>query len=104
VERFYSDIVFLADTPEAFVAQIDAALNEPAEERARKNLREEKILAEQAWDAIAENMKTLMDREWAKTLAGKQTASALRSAASPRLTATVPAGSGVALSGTPRKE
>ena len=54
-----------------FVAQIGAALNESAEERARKHRREEKILAEQAWDAIAENMETLMQREWAKTAAGK---------------------------------
>lgn len=72
VERFYSDIVFLADAPEAFIAQIDAALNEPAEERARKRRREEKILAEQAWDAIADNMESLMQQEWARTPAGKR--------------------------------
>jgi UDP-galactopyranose mutase len=71
VERFYSDIVYLADTPERFVEQIDRALNEPAPERERKRLREEKILAEHAWDAIAENMRTLMQREWMKTQAGK---------------------------------
>lgn len=71
VERFYSDIVFLADTPEQFAAQIEAALNEPETERKRKQRREEKILAEQAWDAIAENMKTLMDHEWVKTPAGR---------------------------------
>ncbi|HZO88285.1 MAG TPA: glycosyltransferase [Chthonomonadaceae bacterium] len=87
VERFYSDIVFLADTPEAFIAQIDAALNEPAEERERKRRREEKILAEQAWDAIAENMKTLMDREWAKTPTGKaQRAAAHRVPTTPSAT------------------
>jgi UDP-galactopyranose mutase len=67
VERFYSDIVYLADTVEAFITQIDAALLEGAEDRARKRRREEKILAEQAWDAIAENMETLMLREWART-------------------------------------
>ena len=71
VVRFYSDIVFLADDHEGFVAQIGAALSEPAHERARKRQREEKILAEQAWDAIAENMETLMQREWVKTAAGK---------------------------------
>lgn len=65
VERFYSDIVFLADSPEAFSEQIEAALNESAAERERKSRREEKILAEQAWDAIAENMNTLMQRSWA---------------------------------------
>lgn len=71
VERFYSDIVYLASTPDEFAAQIDAALNEPAEVRARKRLREEKILTEQAWDAIADNMENLMLREWAKTPAGR---------------------------------
>ena len=71
VVRFYSDIVYLADTPEAFIQRIDAALNESGEDRARKHKREEKILAEQAWDAIADNMETLMQREWAKTASGK---------------------------------
>lgn len=83
VERFYSDIVFLADTPEAFVAQIDAALNETPAERARKHRREEKILAEQAWDAIADSMETLMQREWAKTPAGKAQQTPTRRATSP---------------------
>ncbi len=71
VERFYSDIVFLADDPESFIRQIDAALAEPAAERARKRRREEKILAEQAWDVIAENMNTLMEEEWAHTSVGR---------------------------------
>lgn len=84
VERFYSDIVFLADDAESFVSQIDAALNEPAHERARKHAREEKILAEQAWDAIADNMKTLMDREWEATAAGRAQTLADRLAAMPR--------------------
>jgi UDP-galactopyranose mutase len=71
VERFYSDIVFLAGTPDDFVAQIDAALNEPTEVRERKRLREEKILTEQAWDAIVDNMESLMLQEWARTPIGK---------------------------------
>ncbi len=74
VVRFYSDIVYIADSHERFIAQIGNALNEPASERARKQLREEKILAEQAWDAIAENMESLMQKEWVKTEAGKQQA------------------------------
>jgi UDP-galactopyranose mutase len=82
VERFYSDIVYLADTAEAFIAQLDAALSEPASERERKQRREKKILAEQAWDAIAENMETLMQHEWVKTLAGMAQQKAGRRAAS----------------------
>jgi UDP-galactopyranose mutase len=106
VERFYSDIVFLADTPETFAGQIDAALNEPTEERARKHRREESILAEQAWDAIAENMKTLMDREWARTPQGWQTARTQQTAVLPGKNTphTVPVGQGMALGVTPRKE
>jgi glycosyltransferase involved in cell wall biosynthesis len=78
VERFYSDIVYLADTATEFIAQIDAALQESGAERARKRRREEKILAEQAWDAIADNMETLMLREWEQTPAGKKQAVATR--------------------------
>lgn len=71
VVRFYSDIVYLADTLEEFHQQIAAAFNEPAHERARRHRREEKILAEQAWDAIADNMETLMQTEWSKTSTGR---------------------------------
>jgi UDP-galactopyranose mutase len=65
VERFYSDIVYLADTPEQFVAKVGEALSESAAVRERNRRRELKILAEQAWDAIADNMETLMQRAWA---------------------------------------
>lgn len=81
VARFYSDIVYLADDHDGFIAQIGAALQESAEDRARKRQREDKILAEQAWDAIADNMETLMLREWNKTNAGKQQAATRRIAA-----------------------
>ncbi len=80
VVRFYSDIVYLADDHEGFITQIGAALQESAEDRDRKRKREDKILAEQAWDAIADNMETLMLREWAKTTAGRQQAAARRAA------------------------
>ena len=83
VERFYSDLVYLAETPDAFIAQMDAALNETPEVRAHKRKREEKILAEQAWDAIADNMETLMQREWAKTVTGKTQVAKERIAALP---------------------
>ncbi|MCW3051501.1 MAG: UDP-galactopyranose mutase [Chthonomonadales bacterium] len=80
VVRFYSDIVYLADTAEQFLPQIAAALAEPAHERARKHRREEKILAEQAWDAIADSMETLMQAEWSKTPTGKTQRTAERPA------------------------
>jgi len=84
VERFYSDIVFLAEDADAFITQIDAALNESPKERARKHVREEKILAEQAWDAIAENMRTLMHHEWTNTAKGRAQVLTERLAALPR--------------------
>ena len=83
VVRFYSDIVYLADTAGQFLSQIAAALAEPAHERARKQRREEKILAEQAWDAIADSMETLMQAEWSQTPAGKTQRTAERAALSP---------------------
>src|SRR5262249_33749143 len=60
VERFYSDLVYLAENGEEFARQIEVALNEPPTVRERRIQREEKILAEHAWDAIADNMDRLM--------------------------------------------
>ncbi|HEV2472356.1 MAG TPA: glycosyltransferase [Chthonomonadales bacterium] len=64
VARFYSDIVYLAGSPDEFVEQIGAALNEAPDIRERNRKREERILAEQAWDAIADNMESLLQAEW----------------------------------------
>lgn len=80
VVRFYSDIVYLGETPEQFVQQIGAALAEPAQERSRRQRREEKILVEQAWDAIADSMETLMQTEWGKTPTGKAQRASARTA------------------------
>ena len=85
VVRFYSDIVYLADDHDGYIAQIDAALNEAAEVRATKRLREKKILAEQAWDAIAASMDTLMLKEWAKTPTGRQQSGLRRDPFAPAL-------------------
>ena len=72
VVRFYSDIVYLAETPDQFLKQVAAAFDEPSHERARRRQREEKIRAEQACDAIADNMETLMQKEWSQTPAGRK--------------------------------
>ncbi len=66
VARFYSDIIYLGETPEQFVEQIALALEESPAERARKNRMEERILTEQSWDAIVKNMETLMQSAWRK--------------------------------------
>lgn len=78
VARYYSDIVYLADGADQFVAQIDAALNESVASRSLKRRREEKILAEQAWDAIADSMENLMMAAWGRTPAGKRQAATQR--------------------------
>jgi UDP-galactopyranose mutase len=97
VVRFYSDIVYMAETPDEFVQQIVSALEEPAHERARKHRREEKILAEQAWDAIADSMETLMLTEWGKTTAGKAQKTAARASS-------LPTASGKSASTTPTSD
>ena len=62
VERFYSDVVYLADEPFAFCEHIVSALRESSEVKARKERRIESILAEHAWDAIADSMSDLIER------------------------------------------
>jgi hypothetical protein len=42
------------------------ALNESVAERERRSHAEDRILAEHAWDAIAENMNTLMEQAYAR--------------------------------------
>jgi len=68
VERFYSDIVYLAEDPEEFVLQVEAALNESQIEREDRRIRENRILAEHAWDAIADNMNRLMESAYAEKM------------------------------------
>lgn len=64
VERFYSDLVFLATTPEHFAAQVKAALNEAPQSRKSKRRKEATILAQQAWDVIAAKMNAILETEW----------------------------------------
>jgi UDP-galactopyranose mutase len=88
VERFYSDIVYLAEDTQEFIRQIDAALDEPASERAARRKREEKILAEHAWDAISDNMEALMQEAYnKKTRLVSTSASRVRIATTPMTSA-----------------
>ncbi len=57
----YSHIVRIADTPEAFVAAVDAALAESAVERTTRYSAETAVLAQYEWDSIAAQMLELMD-------------------------------------------
>jgi glycosyltransferase involved in cell wall biosynthesis len=102
VVRFYSDIVYLAETPAEFTARIGDALEESLEDRRRKQGRIEKILAEHAWDAIAENMHVLMTKA-----AGRISTALAKPLVAPvvpawaKQTRTVPAETTAATTGTP---
>jgi UDP-galactopyranose mutase len=90
VERFFSDIVYLANDAQEFIQQIDVALNEHPAERSKRHLREEKILAEHAWDAIAANMHKLMEDAYAKKTDLRATADVRLQKARPVRTAIAP--------------
>lgn len=58
----YGDIVYLADTPEEFVAACERALAEDENERARRLSEMRRVLSETSWDATASGMKRLIDQ------------------------------------------
>lgn len=57
----YRDIVYLGDTPSAFVAACEAALESSATERARRALAMRQVLARTSWDATAAAMEQLIE-------------------------------------------
>ncbi|HUS14710.1 MAG TPA: glycosyltransferase [Chloroflexia bacterium] len=57
----YSHIVAIADTAEAFVAAVDAALHETKAQVAARRAAEEAVLATYEWDNIASEMLGLID-------------------------------------------
>jgi glycosyltransferase involved in cell wall biosynthesis len=56
----YAHIVYLADTPADFVAAVDAALHESPARQAARRAAENDVLARQAWDTIAAQMRALI--------------------------------------------
>ena len=57
----YRDAVRIAGTPEAFIAEIEAALAETPEARAARVEQERGILANSTWDAIVARMDERME-------------------------------------------
>jgi len=57
----YSGAVRIAGTAPDFVHEIEAALSETEDERTSRVERERRILARNAWDAIAARMDQIMD-------------------------------------------
>jgi glycosyltransferase involved in cell wall biosynthesis len=87
VERFYSDIVYLAGDPESYVHQLEVALAEPAEDRAIRRELEEKVLAEQAWDKIAYKMDQLMLEAFTRRMRASESLAFDRAAQAARIPA-----------------
>ena len=77
VARSYADIVYLADSPGAFVEACERALTAPAEERAARVERARAVLAQTSWDATAGRMHDLIEEALAarRTSARKRMAS-----------------------------
>jgi UDP-galactopyranose mutase len=61
VVRSYSDIVYLADTPAAFVQACERALTASAEERAARGGAAAAVLAQTSWDSTASRMEQLIE-------------------------------------------
>ena len=62
VREPYGDIVYIADSPGAFIAACDQALNESPEKRRQQQQRREAILTRTSWDDTANRMHTLLDQ------------------------------------------
>ena len=82
VVRSYADIVYLADSPSAFVAACEQALAAPAEEREARAEVARGVLARTSWDATATRMEELVEEALAARRASlKQRAERLASGA-----------------------
>jgi UDP-galactopyranose mutase len=61
VASAYADIVYLADTPDAFVAACERALTAPAEEREQRAAAGRAVLARTSWNTTVSRMAALID-------------------------------------------
>jgi UDP-galactopyranose mutase len=61
VQGPYGDIVYLGDTPEAFVEACQQALASPQEERARRGEKMRGVLKHTSWDVTARAMQRLIE-------------------------------------------
>jgi len=68
VERLYGHVIRFGDTPEKIIAQCDAALIEPVEERTRRIGDMRKIVAATSWDETAREMRRIIDASWGSGL------------------------------------
>ncbi len=61
IVELYGDYVRIGETPDEFVAQVEAALAESAAERAERETRVQKLLQLHTWDYIAGEMHKLIE-------------------------------------------
>lgn len=85
----YGDLVYLADTPHAFIAACEQALGASASERAQRVAKMQGVLARTSWDATARAMEELIDQAVTK----RQTRSATSPPGVPRTADAVDVGS-----------
>jgi UDP-galactopyranose mutase len=64
VQEPYGDIVYLGDTPEAFVVACERALASSQEERARRGEKMRAVLKNTSWDVTAAAMQRLIKEAW----------------------------------------
>ncbi len=68
VQEPYGDTVYIADNAAAFAAACDRALNEPPDERLRRQQGREAVLAKTSWDDTTHRMHMLLDQAVQKRL------------------------------------
>jgi UDP-galactopyranose mutase len=66
VVTLYGEVVRVADTPEAFVREVEAALRESGPQKKARYSLERRLLEAHAWDAIAAEMAALIEAALAR--------------------------------------
>jgi UDP-galactopyranose mutase len=61
VKRLYGSVVRFGDTPDEFIAACEAALVEPARERASRIAQMQRIVASTSWDETVRRMRRIVD-------------------------------------------
>ncbi len=64
VQEPYGDIVYVGDTPEAFVEACERALASSQEDRARRGRKMRAVLKNTSWDVTAAAMQRLIEEAW----------------------------------------
>jgi UDP-galactopyranose mutase len=66
VQEPYGDIVYLGETPEAFVEACERALTSSQEDRMQRSEKMRAVLQQTSWDATVVAMQSLIQEAWAR--------------------------------------